>query len=825
MATEIKIHRGNQIGGCITEIWTEKTRILIDFGEELPGSKSPERFDLDWGASTGKRKEKPAVSAVFFTHYHGDHVGRFMEAYEHAHLYMSELSRDVLVNIHEYLKENLPKLAKRKEGEEAEQLRKEAEKHGDALDILKETGVYQGKGRIHTFHPSEKLPIQLEGGITVTPFWVDHSAGDACMFLIETEDKRILHTGDFRGHGRHGEDGSLIYDEIRKLAGQKQINVLITEGTMMSRQDEKPYSEEDLLKTATQFFRNRRNQHAFLIISSTNLDSISTFYQAAQANDIPMYCHNLYVETQIRTLGKYAHNLWKMPDMSDVQQVKLWDSEQLERMRKDGFVTIIKANKVCEELVRQFQNCHPVIVYSMWPGYYLRKLDLALCRFVDVCKEKGIPVYPLTDGSYGSLHTSGHASTDLIAEVIKAANPGEIRPIHTEDMGAFLDLKIPDELKTRLNINGYRWVNDRRALSTEEALAKFREKKEKDGVERGSHRTFVELVKDKPPGELVFCFRGNSQNSAIIYYKNHAAFHITASGNVEFNFNHARYLENWREYRDRLKAEEYKYVFKNEEPENNSIGYISMPAQQARALTVDQLDTLYTDIIKPIIESFFEAGTEQKRDYFRSKDGEVPAASRTLTEKVVQQLLFQACKALKSGYFFYDLEFSQPYSKELGCRNQPDILGIRFDGDGNPKSLALVEVKSKKDALYGKSGVKPHVWGMERYPDWLLPVRSSDACEILNQYMDIGLITGRSEHFDKERFARLPKEVLLVFTGADTIEALKTVREDGKEQETIHQFLSDQGYRLEPGILPRPDGVEEMAVYRKDFGQRGAPAK
>ena len=76
MATEIKIHRGNQIGGCITEIWTEKARILIDFGEELPGSKSPERFDLDWGASTGKRKEKPAVSAVFFTHYHGDHSVR-----------------------------------------------------------------------------------------------------------------------------------------------------------------------------------------------------------------------------------------------------------------------------------------------------------------------------------------------------------------------------------------------------------------------------------------------------------------------------------------------------------------------------------------------------------------------------------------------------------------------------------------------------------------------------------------------------------------------------------------------------------------------------
>ena len=36
---KIKIHRGlDQIGGCITEIWTDSSRVFIDFGQNLPGN-------------------------------------------------------------------------------------------------------------------------------------------------------------------------------------------------------------------------------------------------------------------------------------------------------------------------------------------------------------------------------------------------------------------------------------------------------------------------------------------------------------------------------------------------------------------------------------------------------------------------------------------------------------------------------------------------------------------------------------------------------------------------------------------------------------------
>lgn len=510
MATEIKIHRGGQIGGCVTEISTGKTRILIDFGEELPGSKNEEKFEFPWG-------ERP-VDAVFFTHYHGDHIGRFAEIPKNIPLYMSELSWEVLCNIHGYLAQNLSKLAQWNPEKKA-QLLEDTEEHRKALNILKETDR-----RIHTFRPHEKETISVGAGdICVTPFWVDHSAADACMLLIETEDKedkRILHTGDFRGHGIQGKGGTALCDMVKSLAVEKAIDVLIIEGTMMSRRNEKPYSEEDLFQSVEELFQ--KHKQVFLIISSTNLDSIQTFYRAAAKWERPVYVYNRYLKCQLETLGKYARQQWDMPAMEDIEHIKALSPDRL----KDGFVAIIKANEVGTALVRRLGGSNSAVVYSMWPGYYWRKLDTALCDFVETCKKEHIPVYPLTDNSYGPLHTSGHADPELIAEVINAADPGELLPIHTEDAWGFLQLDIPEQLKTSLEERmihagkkaGYSQEEDHRYLS-DNALEKF--------LPGGSHRIFADLVKEYP-NELCFCFRGNSGNAAIIYYKNHAAFHITA---------------------------------------------------------------------------------------------------------------------------------------------------------------------------------------------------------------------------------------------------------------------------------------------------------
>jgi ribonuclease J len=49
------------------------------------------------------------------------------------------------------------------------------------------------------------------------------------------------------------------------------------------------------------------------------------------------------------------------------------------------------------------------------------------------------------------MHTSGHASTKMLAEVINAVDPQDkIYPMHTECAEDFKDLPIKAELKDRI---------------------------------------------------------------------------------------------------------------------------------------------------------------------------------------------------------------------------------------------------------------------------------------------------------------------------------------------------------------------------------------
>ena len=79
---KITIHRGaNQIGGCITEIESAKgDRIFIDFGHNLPegDKKSDDKFENP----NLLRKVLRGVSDVYYTHYHGDHIGFEYEIYK-----------------------------------------------------------------------------------------------------------------------------------------------------------------------------------------------------------------------------------------------------------------------------------------------------------------------------------------------------------------------------------------------------------------------------------------------------------------------------------------------------------------------------------------------------------------------------------------------------------------------------------------------------------------------------------------------------------------------------------------------------------------------
>ena len=241
---KITINRGtDQIGGCVTEYEYNGWRLFVDYGEQVPGAQKTDPLEIE-----GLTKGDLSKSALLITHYHGDHIGRFMEIPDDVDLYMGEVTYKVMLNIRRALKDKtaVAKLKDRKD-----------------------------KGSIHFVEPDVSNPINDD--IVVTGYSVDHSAFDAFMYLIEADGTNILHTGDFRDHGhrghkiKNGNDKNVLLTVIKHYIlkdGKRKVDVLITEGTMMGeRAKEKRFSEKDLQDWATKYFKEHK--YIFLKISST----------------------------------------------------------------------------------------------------------------------------------------------------------------------------------------------------------------------------------------------------------------------------------------------------------------------------------------------------------------------------------------------------------------------------------------------------------------------------------------------------------------------------------------------------------------------------
>ena len=331
--------------------------------------------------------------------------------------------------------------------------------------IFNETTIHENTRKYYE-HVTE-IP-----GFEIEPYSVDHSADDAYMFLIEAVDREmpngrkvILHTGDFRGHGRRGKRMLDVIKYYIQKDGRK-VDSLVIEGTMMSRQQEKVMTEFEMQLEAAKFLR--KHKYAFLICSSTNLDSLASFYQAAQMASNPfgryIYTYNAYFAKQLKTFSKTAGKFSEVYQFKNVHvlsldkrlKAKKWSKAltQKELMEYTGFLAVIKPEEFCEKYMDAFVEAYregrisemPVLIYSMWDGYIEVGNKAKKQKWIDFMerqKAKGIEVK--------RLHTSGHATAKMIETFIKSVNPTEeIIPIHTECREAFVELNIGDALKSKI---------------------------------------------------------------------------------------------------------------------------------------------------------------------------------------------------------------------------------------------------------------------------------------------------------------------------------------------------------------------------------------
>lgn len=412
---KIIIHRAAQIGGQVTKIVTATTSIIIDLGHELTVGNEKDALD----SKDAIEEITKGCSAVFYTHYHGDHIGLFHHVPKTIHQYIGEVAKQVVCRKYKQLCYISSEAGK--------------ENFSEALKIA---------NRMETFSEAKTITF---GDIQVTPYFVSHSAYDAYMFLIEVEGKRILHTGDFRGHGYLSKG---LIPTIKKYVGQ--VDVLITEGTMLQRQDEAILCESEIFSNAQKLLKDHK--YVFVHCSSTDMERLASFknankscqphrpliVDAFQKDILEIFSNTAGRTTDCFNFGKVyclAHSF------NETNQVlKDW-------MLREGFTMFVRpTNKFCNyirQILTRIAPENPLFIYSMWSGYIddLKTQNKEYIKLQNCFRKEEIK----------RLHTSGHATVKTLINVCEVTSPRlAIIPVHRDVNTDFESIGISDELKNKV---------------------------------------------------------------------------------------------------------------------------------------------------------------------------------------------------------------------------------------------------------------------------------------------------------------------------------------------------------------------------------------
>jgi ribonuclease J len=426
----LKIHRGTQeIGGSCIEVWSNNTRIVLDFGmplvekdgsqfdfrkyENLTYSKLIQKGILPNIAGLYKNSEK-FVDGLVISHPHLDHYGL-----------INFISPKVKIHL----------------GEAAHK-------------IIELTNIFTpSQNDINNFEYFEKEKPFAIGDITITPFWMDHSAYDAYALLLEANRKTLFYSGDFRGHGRK----SKVFNRFTHNA-PKNVDYLLMEGTQLGRKSKIEKSEKELeLELVAKF--NEPEKINLVYASGQNIDRLVSVFRACIKTD-KIFVVDVYVATVLEALARFTPTL-PHPSKS-FKNVKVifskWTSNRLSRENREPMLWKFKNYKITKEEIAKNPSKFVMavrpsmkydlehipnieggnLIYSMWRGYEKKK---GTKEFIDYLKSRNFTV--------NHIHSSGHADLPTLEKMVNAVAPKKLVPIHTFNSQDYKNIfKVPvKELK------------------------------------------------------------------------------------------------------------------------------------------------------------------------------------------------------------------------------------------------------------------------------------------------------------------------------------------------------------------------------------------
>lgn len=408
---KFKIHRGTkEIGGSCVEVWTENTRILLDFGMPLV-ERDGKEFDFSKFKELNSQEliehgvlpdikglyneTDKLIDGVIISHPHQDHYG---------------LSNFIDKKVKHFLGEATHKII-------------ELNSLFTPQEIIIENANY-----------FEKEKVFQIGDFSITPYWADHSAFDAYSFLVEAEGKSIFYSGDFRNHGRK----SNAFKWFTHNAPQN-VDYLLLEGTTIGREC-KPFKTETEIENDLMEVFQQQNKINLIYTSGQNIDRIVSIYRACiRTNKI--FVVDVYVATILKELSKFAkipfpskefENLKVMFPYYTSRRLKNEGHEQILYQFKNFKITKEEISNQADKIVmvvrpsmqKDLENINEInggnLIFSMWEGY-LQKSDTK--KFLDYLTNRNFTIQ--------KIHTSGHADTETLKQMVEAIKPKNIVPIHT----------------------------------------------------------------------------------------------------------------------------------------------------------------------------------------------------------------------------------------------------------------------------------------------------------------------------------------------------------------------------------------------------------
>lgn len=386
-----------EVGRNMTVFEYGQDIIIVDMGLQFPDEDMPGIDYIIPDISYLKGKEKN-IRGIIITHGHYDHIGaipHIMERIGNPPIYMTELTRGIVLKRQEDFKDKTPL-------------------------------------NIHTVKKIDRLRL---GVFNIEFFHVNHTIPDAVGLAINTPVGTVIHTGDFKFDHSPISDAPADIAKIARL-GSENILALMSDSTD-SQTPGYSLSESRIAKTLDEIFE-RTDGRLIIATFSALISRIQSVVSAAEKHGRKLAVDGYSMRTNVEIARTLGHLQSKKGTLIPINKVNEYP---------DNKVAIIctgaqgEANAVLMRIINdehRFVKVHKndtfVLSSSVIPGN-----ERTVQAIMDSIYRKDAKVinYKMMD-----VHAGGHARQEDLKMMINLIRPKYLIPIH----GNYFMLKLHGEL-------------------------------------------------------------------------------------------------------------------------------------------------------------------------------------------------------------------------------------------------------------------------------------------------------------------------------------------------------------------------------------------